>query len=129
MAVVLLNLGFQFFIHTRLFRSLGPLEYLFNTPSAHRCHHARNPEYIDRNFAGVLIIWDRLFGSYVAERPDLPCVFGTVKPVASFNPLTVTFCEWRDMLADISRARGWRARGSQLFGPPERSGAARKTAG
>jgi len=120
-AVVLLNLAFQFFVHTRLCASLGPLEYVFNTPAIHRCHHARNPGYIDSNYAGVLVIWDRMFGSFVAERAEEPCIFGTVKPVPSFNPITVTFNEWRDMLRELRQASGWRNRFALLFAPPERA--------
>ncbi|MBV8046748.1 MAG: sterol desaturase family protein [Paludibacterium sp.] len=119
-AVVLLNLAFQFFVHTRLFGRLGPLEYLFNTPQIHRCHHARNPRYIDKNYAGVLVIWDRLFGTYVDEDSNDPCQFGTVKPVNSFNPLRVTFAEWGDMLRDLVWARGWRQKLAMLAAPPER---------
>ncbi|GDY26322.1 sterol desaturase [Agarivorans sp. Toyoura001] len=66
--VVLLNLGLQFFVHTQAIKSLGPLEWLFNTPSHHRVHHGRNPQYIDKNYAGVFIIWDKLFGSFEKEQ-------------------------------------------------------------
>jgi sterol desaturase/sphingolipid hydroxylase (fatty acid hydroxylase superfamily) len=117
--VVLLNLAFQFFVHTQAIPKLGWLEYVFNTPSIHRSHHARNPCYIDRNYAGVLVIWDRLFGSYVAERDDTPCEYGTLKPVNSVNPLWVSVVEWRDMLRETLAARSWRARLVLLFGPPE----------
>lgn len=117
--VVLLNLAFQFFVHTQAVPKLGWLEYVFNTPSIHRSHHARNPCYIDRNYAGVLVIWDRLFGSYVAERDDTPCDYGTLKPVNSYNPLWVSVVEWRDMLREALAARSWRQRLILLFGPPE----------
>jgi sterol desaturase/sphingolipid hydroxylase (fatty acid hydroxylase superfamily) len=117
--VVLLNLAFQFFVHTQAIPKLGWLEYVFNTPSIHRSHHARNPCYIDRNYAGVLVIWDRLFGSYVAERDDTPCDYGTLKPVNSYNPLWVSVVEWRDMLRETLAARSWRQRLTLLFGPPE----------
>ena len=66
------SLTYQFFIHTELVPRIGWLEWLVITPSAHRVHHASNPEYIDRNYGGVLLIWDHLFGSYQAERPDIP---------------------------------------------------------
>ena len=122
-AVVLLNLAFQFFVHTRLTGRLGGLGWLFNTPSTHRCHHAKNPRYIDRNYAGVLVIWDRLFGSYVAESADDPCEFGTVKPVTSHNPLRVTFDEWLAMGQEFLRVRGWRQRLAMLFAAPERAAA------
>ncbi|MPQ72187.1 sterol desaturase family protein, partial [Pseudomonas sp. MWU12-2323] len=89
-AVVLLNLAFQFFVHTQIVPKLGWLEYVFNTPSIQRTHHAKNPRYIDDNYAGVLVIWDRLFGTFVEERDSDPCEYGTVKPVNSFNPLWVS---------------------------------------
>ncbi len=116
---VLLNLAFQFFVHTQAVPKLGWLEYVFNTPSIHRSHHARNPCYIDRNYAGVLVIWDRLFGSYVAERDDTPCDYGTLKPVNSYNPLWVSVVEWHDMLRETLAARSWRQRLTLLFGSPE----------
>lgn len=100
--VVLLNLAYQFFVHTQAVKRLGVLEHVFNTPSHHRVHHASNPEYIDRNYAGVLIIWDKLFGTFVPEQDDNPCVYGITKPIHSHNPITLTFHEWRDMLRDAS---------------------------
>ncbi|POZ63137.1 sterol desaturase family protein [Chromobacterium alticapitis] len=118
-AVVLLNLAFQFFVHTQIVPKLGWLEYVFNTPSIHRSHHAKNPRYIDHNYAGVLVIWDRLFGTFVEELDSEPCEYGTVKPVDSFNPLWVSVAEWRDMLAEAWRADNWRDRATALFGPPE----------
>ncbi|MBP4043984.1 sterol desaturase family protein [Chromobacterium violaceum] len=136
-AVVLLNLAFQFFVHTQAAPKLGWLEYVFNTPSIHRGHHAKNPRYIDHNYAGVLVVWDRLFGTYAEELDSDPCDYGTVKPVNSFNPLWVSLVEWRDMLAEAWHARNWRDRLVLLFGPPEaaekvaerqRAGAARRAA-
>ncbi|MBW8311682.1 MAG: sterol desaturase family protein [Rhizobium sp.] len=118
--VVAINLAFQFFVHTQAVDRLGWLEYVFNTPSHHRVHHARNPKYIDRNYAGVLIVWDKLFGTFTGEDPAVPCEYGLVKPVRSHNPLVLTFHEWGDLLRDTARARGWQRLG-QLFGPPERA--------
>jgi sterol desaturase/sphingolipid hydroxylase (fatty acid hydroxylase superfamily) len=120
-AVVAINLAFQFFVHTQAIGKLGWLEWVFNTPSHHRVHHARNAKYIDRNYGGVLIVWDRLFGSFVEEDPAVPCEYGIVGQVHSHNPLTLTFHEWIDMLRDAARARGLRASVAQLFGPPERA--------
>lgn len=99
--VVLFNLGLQFFVHTQWVKSLGPLEYVFNTPSHHRVHHGVNARYIDKNYAGVLIIWDKLFGTF---EPEIETVrFGISKPVNSFNPLVVTFAEWRDLWQDATQ--------------------------
>jgi sterol desaturase/sphingolipid hydroxylase (fatty acid hydroxylase superfamily) len=120
-AVVAINLGFQFFVHTQAVHRLGWLEYVFNTPSHHRVHHARNPKYIDRNYAGVLIVWDKLFGTFVAEDPQEPCEYGIVKPIRSYNPLTLTFHEWIAMFRDFARAQPFVSRVKQLFGPPERA--------
>ncbi|TCZ83631.1 sterol desaturase family protein [Lysobacter sp. N42] len=120
-AVVAINLAFQFFVHTEAVGRLGWLENVFNTPSHHRVHHARNAQYIDRNFAGVLIVWDRLFGTYVEEDPAVPCEYGIVKPIRTHNPIRLTFHEWADMLRDAVRPQPWRARLGQLFGPPERA--------
>ncbi len=114
---MLLSLGFQFFVHTQVVGKLGKLEWILNTPSHHRVHHASNAKYIDRNFAGVLIIWDRLFGTFVEEDPTEPCRFGITKPVHSFNPLTLTFHEWRDMLRD-ARGLPWSEKLKVLFGKP-----------
>ena len=120
-AVVAINLGFQFFVHTQAVGKLGWLEYVINTPSTHRVHHARNPQYIDRNYAGVLVIWDRLFGTYVPEDPATPCQYGIVGQVHSHNPITLTFHEWIAMLRDARHAGSLRAALGQLVGPPERA--------
>jgi sterol desaturase/sphingolipid hydroxylase (fatty acid hydroxylase superfamily) len=96
------NLIWQFWCHTRLVGKLGPIEWIFNTPSHHRVHHARNPQYLDKNYAGTLIIWDRMFGTY-AEEEEEP-VYGITKPLASWNPFWANFHYWVE-LADLS----WRA--------------------
>lgn len=98
-----LNTLYQFWIHTRLIGRLGPVEWIFNTPSHHRVHHGRNPRYIDRNHAGVLIIWDRMFGTFVPET-DEP-VYGVVKPLSSTNPLWANLASWADLLSVAARAR------------------------
>lgn len=117
--IVLVNLAFQFFVHTQAIGKLGWLEYVLNTPSMHRVHHARNNRYIDRNYAGVLAIWDRLFGSYVEEDAGDPPVYGIVEPLDTYNPLKATFHEWISMARDFTQMRGWRARCAALFAPPE----------
>ena len=118
-AVVALNLAFQFFVHTQSVRKLGPVEWLFNTPSHHRVHHACNPQYIDKNFAGVLIIWDRLFGTYVAECDNEPCRYGITDDFASDNPLVITFYEWRRIWAEVRHSRSIRQLAVILFGAPK----------
>ncbi len=117
--IVLVNLGFQFFVHTQAIGKLGWLESVINTPSMHRVHHARNDRYIDRNYAGVLAIWDRLFGSYVEEDAHEPPVYGIVKPLDSHNPLKASFHEWIAMGRDCARMPDWRTRFAALFAPPD----------
>ncbi|BDM63339.1 sterol desaturase [Shewanella sp. NFH-SH190041] len=97
---VLVNLALQFIIHTQWIRSFGCLDRLLNSPSHHRVHHGRNPQYIDRNYAGLLIIWDKLFGTFTPETE--PVEYGITTPVQSMNPVTVTFAEWRELWRDIS---------------------------
>ena len=120
-AVLALNLFYQFWLHTDLVGRLGPLEFVFNTPSHHRIHHASNAEYLDRNYGGILILWDRLFGTFAAERPGTAIAYGLVHPQGSLNPIAIAFHEWRAMARDVARARSWRERLGQLFGRPGNS--------
>jgi hypothetical protein len=113
-----LNLLYQFWIHATWIPRLGWLEYLLNTPSAHRVHHASNLDYLDANYGGVLIVFDRLFGTYVAERHDEPCRYGLVKPITTHNLLKIEFHVWMDMVRDVVRARGPGEVLGRLFGPP-----------
>ncbi|MDD7805807.1 MAG: sterol desaturase family protein [Endozoicomonas sp. (ex Botrylloides leachii)] len=118
-AVVLLNLFYQFFIHSQVVPKLGRFEWLFNTPRHHRVHHAHNPVYIDKNFGGILIIWDRLFGTFVAEKESEPCRYGIPKQIESTNPITLSFHEWRDMLKDaFAPGKTLRQRLKHLYGYP-----------
>jgi len=111
-----LNLLYQFWIHTEVVRSMGPLEWVLNTPSHHRVHHGRNPQYIDKNHAGVFIIWDRMFGTFApeVERPT----YGITKPTGTFNPV------WAHTLPFVELGRELRAIPSfadkvrYLFKPP-----------
>ena len=118
-AVVAINLAFQFFVHTQAIGKLGWIEKIFNTPSHHRVHHARNPKYIDRNYAGVLIIWDKLFGTFVEEDAAEPCEYGIVGQIHSHNPIVLTFHEWIAMFRDTARSGSIGKALGQLFGPPE----------
>ena len=113
-----LNLLYQFWLHTTWVPKLGWLEYVLNTPSHHRVHHAANLDYLDANYGGVLIVFDRLFGTCTVERADLPCRFGLVKPLESNNPLVVDFHEWAALARDLWQARSPRAWLGHLFGPP-----------
>jgi len=116
--VLSLNLLYQFWIHATWIPKLGWLEWVLNTPSAHRVHHAANLEYLDANYGGVLIVFDRLFGTYRAERAELPCRYGLVTPMTSYNPLRVEFDQWLKLGRDLARARSLRAVLGHLLMPP-----------
>lgn len=117
-ATLALNLIYQFWLHTEWVPKLGWLEYILNTPSHHRVHHASNAHYIDANYGGVLIVFDRLFGTFVAERDDLPCRYGLVTPLISHNPIRIALHEWLELIDDLRRTRSWREAIGYLFGPP-----------
>ena len=117
-ATLAINLLYQFWIHATWIPKLGVLEYVLNTPSAHRVHHASNLDYLDANYGGVLIVFDRLFGTYRAERDDLPCVYGLVKPVTSYNPLVVEFAPWAALFKDVAGARTVGEALGYLWRPP-----------
>lgn len=95
------NLIYQFWIHTKFIDRLGPLEWLLNTPSHHRVHHGVNNQYLDKNYAGVLIVWDRLFASFV-EETETPR-FGIIHPLRSYNPLWINAHGWVEMWHAIKR--------------------------
>ena len=114
-----LSLVYQFWIHTEAIGRLPRwFEFLFNTPSHHRVHHARNPRYLDRNYAGVLIIWDRMFGTFEPEREDERPRYGIVHNLADFNVPRAVFHEWHGIGRDLAGAKSWRERAGYLFGPP-----------
>src|SRR5262245_21724294 len=118
MGMVLLNLLYQFFLHTEHSPRLGPLEWVLNTPTHHRVHHASNTSCLDKNFAGVFIIWDRLFGTFAEAPRDEKLRFGLTHPLPSQNPVAVNFDEWRRLIRDARRTDGLRARLRVLFGAP-----------
>lgn len=114
-----INLLYQFWLHTEAVRRLPAwYEYLFNTPSHHRVHHGANPRYVDRNYAGVFMVWDRVFGTFVAERDDDPPRYGLIKDIDTYNPFRIAFHEWVAMARDVGRARGLREAFARVFGPP-----------
>jgi sterol desaturase/sphingolipid hydroxylase (fatty acid hydroxylase superfamily) len=118
LATVGLNLLYQFWLHATWIPKLGPLEWVLNTPSHHRVHHASNPEYLDRNYGGVLIVFDRLFGTFSAEREAVAPRYGLTTPLRSYNPLRIALHGWQALARDLVATRGWRARLRVLFGPP-----------
>lgn len=111
------NMFYQFLLHTRLVGRLGPLEWVLNTPSHHRVHHGVNPRYVDRNYGGSLIIWDRLFGTFEPEG-DEP-IYGLVKPIDSFDPLWANLQYWVEIATMARRTRRLRDKLRALVAPPE----------
>ena len=112
------NLLYQFWIHAEWIPKLGFLEGIINTPSAHRVHHGANVEYLDANYGGVLLIFDRIFGTYVPERDDIKPRYGWVQPMLSHNPLRIAFQQWINIFHDLRRAKSVRDVAGYLFGPP-----------
>ncbi len=112
-----LNLLYQYWIHTEVIDRLPKAaEQVLNTPSHHRVHHGANRQYLDRNYGGILIIWDKLFGTF---EPELRRVrYGLTKNIDTFNPIAISLREFVDIGRDVGRARGWRAKVRQVFGPP-----------
>lgn len=104
-AVASLNLLYQFWVHTRHINNLGWYEMIFVTPSNHRVHHAINQVYIDKNYGGVFILWDRLFGTFQAELENEPCLYGVRKPLASWNPVWANLQVYRQLFLDAWHAQ------------------------
>jgi sterol desaturase/sphingolipid hydroxylase (fatty acid hydroxylase superfamily) len=113
------SLSYQIFVHTELVPRIGWLEWVLNTPSAHRVHHASNVEYIDKNYGGMLLVWDHLFGTYRTERPDIAIAYGLVhtrsKPA---NPFVIAYEELWDMAKEVLNAHTWHERWGRMWGPP-----------
>jgi sterol desaturase/sphingolipid hydroxylase (fatty acid hydroxylase superfamily) len=111
------NLIYQFFTHTETIGQLPrPIEFVFNTPSHHRVHHASNPEYLDRNYGGILIIWDRAFDTF--QRELHTPTYGLTKPVRTYNVLKLQYHEYGNIISDVRATRRWRHKLGYIFGPP-----------
>ena len=102
--------------HTQIIGKLGPLEWIFNTPSHHRVHHGANSQYIDKNYGNLFIIWDKMFGTFEPEKA--PVKYGLVNNVNTFNPVKITFMGWSAILKDIRKAKTVKEALSLTFGPP-----------
>lgn len=111
-----INSTYQFFLHTETVGRLGPLELILSTPSHHRVHHSADVKYLDRNYGGVLIVWDRLFGTFQAEE-ETPN-YGLVKNIRTRNPFVIATHELFAILRDLFRASSWRDRWRYLFDKP-----------
>jgi sterol desaturase/sphingolipid hydroxylase (fatty acid hydroxylase superfamily) len=118
LATLAVTLMYEFWIHAPWIPKLGWLEYVFNTPSSHRVHHAANLEYLDKNYGGVLIIFDRMFGTYVPEHEHIKIRYGLVEPELSNNPIAIEFVEWRKLFKDLLSAKSVRAALGFLVMPP-----------
>lgn len=110
------NLLYQYWIHTDTIRRLGPFERVFNTPSHHRVHHGSNPQYIDRNHGSILIVWDKLFGTFEPEGETV--VYGLTKNIETFDPGRIATHEHADMLRDVAASTTWRERFSYVVRGP-----------
>ena len=102
--------------HTQIIQRLGPLEWIFNTPSHHRVHHGSNKQYIDKNYGNLFIIWDRLFGTFEPEKEVV--TFGLVNNVNTYNPIKITFMGWSSMFKDIRNSQSFKEGLYLFFGPP-----------
>jgi len=118
--VASLNLLYQFWIHTEAIDKMPNwFEAVLNTPSHHRVHHGTNPQYLDMNYAGILIVWDKLFGTFVPEQEDVVIAYGVVKPIETFNPAKIAFSEWGNVFKDAAvKDLSLRQRLGYIFGPP-----------
>jgi len=113
-----LSLIYQFWLHTKLVPRLGFVEGIFNTPSAHRVHHASNDLYLDKNYGGILMIYDRIFGTYQKEEHDIPIVFGLITPIHTQNPICVVFHVWRKLFLKFIAVKGPADKFKALFAKP-----------
>jgi sterol desaturase/sphingolipid hydroxylase (fatty acid hydroxylase superfamily) len=113
---IAVSLLYQYWIPTELVDRLGPLEWVLNTPSHHRVHHGANVRYLDRNHAGILIVWDRLFGTFEPETEKV--VYGLTKNIGTFRPFRIAFHEWAALVRDVMRAPSFRSKLGYVFAPP-----------
>jgi len=115
---LVITAAYQLWVHTEAVKRIGPFEWILNTASHHRVHHATNPCYLDANHGGFLIIWDRMFGTFAAERDDEPCRYGIVSNLGTFNLFRVALHEWAAIFKDVAGARSAREVIGFVFGPP-----------
>lgn len=116
--VGLIDILYQYWVHTQLIGKLGWMEKIFVTPSNHRVHHGQNDYCIDKNYGGIFCIWDRMFGTYADERDDEKPVYGIRKPLASWNPLWANFHHFAQIWQQVKSATGWRNKLMYIFAKP-----------
>jgi len=114
----LISAVYQFWVHTQLIRKMGWADRILVTPANHRVHHGRNPYCIDRNYGGTLILWDRMFGTFAAERDNEPVVYGTLTPLNSWNPVWGNLKNYAGIYRDVLNLPGWRNKLMVVFAPP-----------
>ncbi len=120
MLALAINLAYQYFIHTKSINKLPTwIEYIFNTPSHHRVHHGRNAQYIDKNYGGIVIFWDRLFGTFAAEDAAEPVIYGIPRQIKSYNFIKLNFHEWADMFRAAAQPGPLTQRLKHFWAPPE----------
>ena len=114
-----ISLIYQFWIHTQFIGKMHPIiEFVFNTPSHHRVHHAKNVRYLDRNHAGILIIWDRMFGTFQEELEEEPVVYGITTNIDTYNPLVIASHEFKNIWQDVRGSSSLADKWNYLFKPP-----------
>jgi len=113
---LLIVVAYQTWIHTEHIGKLGWLDGVINTPSVHRVHHGANPQYIDKNFGGILMIWDRVFGTYQAEEEKVS--YGLTKNIGTANPILINFYEWKSLFKDIGNSKNLKEIGMLILKPP-----------
>lgn len=116
--VALVDLLYQYWVHTQQIGKLGWFDRWFCSPSNHRVHHAVNEKYLDKNYGGILIIWDRMFGSFVEEDDAEPCVYGTLKPLRSWNPLWANLSFYAELARDSWHTKSWGDKLRRWFAAP-----------
>lgn len=109
---------FGILVHTQTIKKLGFLEYIIVTPSHHRVHHGSNIQYLDKNMGMLLIIWDKLFGTFQAEDDKDPVKYGLTKNIGTYNPLTMVFHEWKAIYNDLKKQTSFKNKLMYVFGPP-----------
>ncbi len=117
-ACLIINAAYQFFLHTQLVKSLGTIGRIFNNPYVHVVHHSSNVEYMDKNHGGILVIWDRLFGTYQEPIKGLIPKYGVTKGPGTYNPIIANTHEFQNIWADLKKSSSFKDKFMYIFGPP-----------
>lgn len=118
MTMMSFSLIYQFWVHTKTIKRMGFLELFMNTPSHHRVHHASNVQYLDRNHAGILIIWDRMFGTFQEELEEVPVVYGITSNIHTYNLFKIAFHEFGNIFKDLGKSTSLMDKLKYIFMPP-----------